>query len=399
MQRFAPVPSSHARRPRFLSAAVAASLMVGAAAAHADGSVTLYGMVDSAVTYVNNQNGHSNLYLRQGNLWASKFGIRGTEDLGGGTSAIFDLQEGFDVNNGTVSSTGKMFNRQSFVGLTNPRYGTLTIGRQYTPYYQFVGPLTGSFWLTGATGAHAGDIDGLDTTIRVNNALVYTTPSLAGLQASAMVGLGGVAGSTSRGSTLSFALRYDHGPLSAAAGYVRMNNAGTSAFGDSSSGSFGTSVLNQGYTTARAVQQVAAAANYTVGKLVVGVNYSNVSYLPGAASLFADTAVFNTVGVLGVYQFSPTFDIGAGYAYTRATRANGIEDGAQYHQISFKESYHLSRRTVIYALQAYQHASGKTLDALGAIVTASPAVGDSQNLTGATTSGQFVAMLGLAHSF
>nr|WP_224788590.1 porin [Pandoraea terrae] len=380
---------------------MAAGMLI-AGAASAQTSVSLYGMVDDAITYVNNQNGAKNIYLRQGNLYASKWGLRGREDLGGGTAAIFDLQAGFDLNTGAASSAGLLFNRLSFVGLQHSSAGTLTLGRQYTPYYSFVGPLTGSNFLTGATGAHPGDIDGLDTTIRINNSVVYTTPAYAGLQASFMYALAGIAGSTGKGSTLSGALRYDNGPVSLGAAYLRLNNAArTAGFDPTSTGSFGTSVLNQGYVSARAIEQWAAAGTYTFGNLLVGANYSNVRYEPGANSIFANTAVFNTIGVLGVYKLTPVFDVGAGYSYTTASRANGISDSARYHQFSLREYYHLSKRTTLYALQAYQHANGQTLGKNGAgnIVAASPAVGDSQNLTGSSTSGQFVGMVGMAVVF
>jgi predicted porin len=249
-----------------LAAAVAA---LACAPAFAQSSVTLYGAVDDGVAYVNNQRGHSNVYLRQGNLYASKFGLQGKEDLGGGTRAIFDLQNGFDLNTGALSSAGLMFNRQAYVGLQNDRIGTLTAGRQYTPYYMFVGPLTGSSWLTGATGAHPGDIDGLDTTVRINNSLVYTSPSWGGLQASAMYALGGIAGSTGKGQTYSGALRYMTGPVTLSLGYLRMDNAQqTTGFDPASTGSFGTSALNAGYVSAKAIQHIAAAGNYTLGNLV-----------------------------------------------------------------------------------------------------------------------------------
>jgi len=55
--------------------ATAAALAAGPVLAQS--SVTLYGVADNALTYVNNQNGHSNVYLRDGNLYASKFGLRG----------------------------------------------------------------------------------------------------------------------------------------------------------------------------------------------------------------------------------------------------------------------------------------------------------------------------------
>ncbi|WP_116137307.1 porin [Trinickia diaoshuihuensis] len=370
--------------------------------AFAQSSVTLYGAVDDALTYVNNQKGSSNVYLRQGNLYASKFGLQGKEDLGGGTLAIFDLQNGFDLNTGALSSSGLMFNRQAYVGLQNARVGTLTVGRQYTPYYMFVGPLTGSFWLTGATGAHPGDIDGLDTTVRVNNSLVYTSPSWGGLQASAMYAFGGIAGSTGLGQTYSGALRYLNGPMTLALGYLRMDNAQrTAGFDPSSTGSFGVSALNAGYASANAVQHIAAAGNYTLGNLVLGLSYSNVEYQAGGRSLFHSTAVFNTYAALASYRFTPAFDVGAGVAYTAASKANGISSAARYSQYSLKEAYHLSKRTTLYALQAYQHASGQTLGSAGAgnIVDAVPSVGDSQNGTPSSTHAQFVGMFGIATLF
>ncbi|CAD6534461.1 hypothetical protein LMG27952_02960 [Paraburkholderia hiiakae] len=381
---------------------IATGAALVASPAFAQSSVTLYGAVDDAITYVNNQNGHSNVYLRQGNLYASKFGLQGKEDLGGGTFAIFDLQNGFDLNSGALSSSGLIFNRQAYVGLQNQNLGTFTAGRQYTPYYLFVGPLTGSSWLTGATGAHPGDIDGLDTTVRINNSATYTSPIFYGVQASAMYALGGIAGSTGKGQTWSAALRYSAGPVSLAAAILRMDNAQlTSGFDSSSTGSFGKSSLNTGYVSASAVQHIAAAGNYTIGNLIVGASYSNVQYIAGGKSIFHDTAIFNTWAALAVYRFTPAFDVGGGFAYTLASQANGITSGARYQQYSLKESYHLSKRTTLYALQAYQHAGGQTLGANGGgdIVNASPAVGDSQNVTPSSTRSQFVGMAGIALLF
>ncbi|MBN3727487.1 porin [Burkholderia sp. Ac-20379] len=383
--------------------ATAAALAAGPVLAQS--SVTLYGVADNALTYVNNQNGHSNVYLRDGNLYASKFGLRGNEDLGGGTKAIFDLQAGFNLNTGAQASAGTLFNRQAFVGLQNDRYGTLTAGRQYTPYYLFVGAYDSSNWLTGATGAHPGDIDGLDTTVRINNSVTYTSPTVGGFTASAMMGLSGIPGSAGKGDTISAALRYANGPLGMAVGYLRMNSSGQPAgFSNPSiapSASFATSVLNQGYLTARAVQHVAASGNYKFGNLLLGLNYSNVKYLPGAQSAFTDTAIFNTYGAIAVYRFTPVFSVGGGYSYTTASKANGISNAARYHQVSLKEAYNLSQRTILYAVQAYQHAGGNTLGAKGAgdIVAAAPAVGDSQQFTASSTKSQFVGMVGIAVMF
>ncbi|KNH04033.1 Outer membrane porin protein 32 precursor putative 3-hydroxyphenylpropionic acid porine [Candidatus Burkholderia brachyanthoides] len=368
----------------------------------AQSSATLYGAIDDAIVYANNQKGQSNVYLRQGNLAASKWGLKGVADLGSGLAAIFDIQAGFDLNTGAASSSGLLFNRQAYVGLRSNTGGTITAGRQYTPYLLFVGPLAPSTWLTGATGAHPGDVDGLDTTIRVNNSLTYTSPTIAGLQGSLMYALGGIAGSTGKGQTLSGALSYSIGPVNLAAGYLQMDNAGgtaTPGFGTASTASFGTSSLNQGYLSARSVRHVAAAGNYAFGDATFGLNYSNIRYLPGGASLYANTAVFNTYGALVVYRFTPAFDLAGAFSYTLASKANGINEAARYQQYSLKESYHLSKRTTLYALQAWQHSGGETLNATGRITEAKPSVGDAENATPSSVRGQFVGMLGLTVLF
>lgn len=367
-----------------------------------ESSVVLYGMVDDAVTYVNNQNGHANVYLRSGNLYASKFGLRGTEQLSSTTHALYDLQAGFDTNSGSAASTGLEFNREAFVGLDDTRFGTLTMGRQYTPYYLFVGPLTGSSLLTGANGAHPGDLDGLDTTTRINGSISYATPVIYGFAASAMFAPGGGAGSIVNGDTMSAALRYTGGPFAVAAGYVRLDNASTTTGWDASStASFNTSVANRGYVSARAVQQFSVAATYIIGRWLTGVDYSHVAFLPGAKSVFTDTASFNIYSALARYAFSKTLDVTGGVSYARATRANGLENAARYEQASLREVYHLSPRTSFYALQSYEHARGDTLGAAGAgdVVAAGPVIGDSQNLTPSSTANQFMAMFGMAMVF
>ncbi|RDJ98951.1 porin [Paraburkholderia lacunae] len=370
------------------------------AGASAQSSVTLYGVVDNAFAYVSNQKGHSNFYMSQGNLQASKFGLLGAEDLGAGTKAIFRLESGFNSLTGAQSSSGFIFNRQAYVGLSNDKYGTVTLGRQYTPYFQMVGALGPTGVLTGATGAHPGDLDALDTTLRLNNSVTYLSPNIAGLQVSAQYGLGGVPGSVANGSHFSAAFRYDYKPFSIAAGYVKLKDIATSQ----ALGSYAVnSPVNSGYATARSAQLFAAAARYTHEDLMVGVNYSNVQYTPGSSSLFANEGAFNTYGVITTYRITPAVIVGAGYSYTQASKANGISDPARYHQISLEQTYSLSTRTTLYALEAYQHARGKTLVAAGSTGTsirdAVAVVGDSQNTTPSSGPSQFVGMVGLRHAF
>src|SRR6202000_920733 len=119
-----------------------------AVAAHAQSSVTLYGLLDAGLAYKSNDAvGKGATWRASSNAMSgSRFGLRGTEDLGGGLKAIFTLEGGFDVNNGKLGQGGLMFGRQAYVGLWS-QFGTVTLGRQYDSVVDYVGPLeAGDQW-------------------------------------------------------------------------------------------------------------------------------------------------------------------------------------------------------------------------------------------------------------
>src|ERR1700737_4890274 len=102
-----------------------------AGAAHAQSSVTLYGLIDAGISWVSNSKG-SKLFQESNNAMNSdRWGLRGAEDLGGGLKAIFVLENGFSINNGALGQGGLEFGRQAYVGLSSDQYGTVTLGRQY----------------------------------------------------------------------------------------------------------------------------------------------------------------------------------------------------------------------------------------------------------------------------
>jgi predicted porin len=85
-------------------------------AAHAQSSVTLYGIADTAVQYISNVGGHA--LLQEANTHSPDiFGLKGVEDLGGGLRTIFDLQNEYLLNNGRQLVPGTLFNRKAYVGL------------------------------------------------------------------------------------------------------------------------------------------------------------------------------------------------------------------------------------------------------------------------------------------
>jgi predicted porin len=124
---------------------IAAGSCLAVSGAYAQSSVTLYGIVDAGISYVTNvakthgQN-RSAVQMISGGQAADRFGFRGVEDLGGGLKAVFQLESGFSVVNGTLQQNGRLFGRQAFVGLDTP-YGTITLGRQRVPIYDFFVPL------------------------------------------------------------------------------------------------------------------------------------------------------------------------------------------------------------------------------------------------------------------
>ncbi|MGH8781633.1 porin [Paraburkholderia sp.] len=116
-------------------AGLAACLHLSAASAQS--SVTLYGILDTGIEMVTHADAAGDRIVRMPGITGSmpsRWGLRGNEDLGGGLSAIFVLEDGFNTRAGDINQGGRLFGRQAWVGLSSP-YGALTFGRQYTMTY------------------------------------------------------------------------------------------------------------------------------------------------------------------------------------------------------------------------------------------------------------------------
>lgn len=390
-------------------------MMYFASDARAQNSVTLYGIIDTGIGYQSsastlgsNSGGHSKVSMINGVAFGNRFGLRGSEDLGGGTKTIFTLESGFNSTTGGQQYSGAMFGRQAFIGLTNPAYGTLTAGRQYTAYYFFVGPYGPTAWITGYYGAHPGDLDSMDLVYRANNSLQYISPTFGGFSFGASYALGGVAGSLNRGSTWSAGAQYVNSLFAVGAGFQRINNStvGGGVWGADSTtttgGQPGISSLNNGYQTNQAQQRFAVTSNIKFQpNWDLELSYSNVQYIPGINSAYHDTAIFNTAGIVLHWKPVTTVDVAGGYSYTRATRANGITNNAQYQQFNLAQFYSLTKRTELYALEVYQRANGNTLGTRGAgsIIQATASIGDGLNGAPSSSRSQIAIGVGIAHRF
>lgn len=368
----------------------------------AQSSVVLYGTADVAMAFADNHSGSAQYYVRSGVKDASRVGFRGTEDLGSGTELIFTLEAGYNIDDGSASQAGSLFNRQSFIGLNNARLGTLTAGRQYSPYWQLLSPLGPVPALTGALGAHPGDIDGLDVTIRHNNAIKYMSPVVHGISAGAMVAASENAGGKSGApGALSAAIKYDAAPWRVGVGYQLLRNGvQTAGWDTAASSSFLKSTVNAGYLSAKEVRYLALVTHYQSGALGIGSAISKVHYIANATSRFADTASFNTGGLMATWQTGSPWLLGAGFSYTYESAANRISDAANYRQLSLQQAYWLTKRTAIYLLEATQRTRGQTLAADGfTAVNAVASLGDSNASTPSSDGKQTIFMVGLRHTF
>jgi predicted porin len=387
---------------RTTSLSVISLAMLGVAgAAHAQTSVTLYGTIDTSISYVNHAQGGQSLWTLGnssfGNLSGTRWGVKGSEDLGGGLAAIFQLENGFNPSTGQLAQGGRLFGRQAYVGLTSTQYGAVTLGRQYDPLIDLVQGITEDNYF-GSVFATAGDVDNYDNSFRVSNAVKYASPVWSGFQFETMYAFGGTAGSTGAQQSYAVAAAYNRGPLSLAAGYFYASNSEatvvrTNSFTSTSDGTFD-GPINLGYSSAHSLAIARVAGQYVIGPFTVGAGYSNAQYRRDNASLFADNEKYNTGQGFFNWQATPAMLVGVGYSYTKSSG----DTSATYHQVSVGADYSLSKRTDVYMTAAYQHASGETAnpDGTGAPVAAQASIG-SYGYAG--TSSQTMVNLGLRHKF
>jgi predicted porin len=378
-----------------------AALGAFAGVAHAQSSVTLYGIIDEGFN-INTNSGGKHLYnLSSGVLQGSRWGMRGTEDLGGGLKAIFVLESGFDVNNGKAGQGGLMFGRQAYVGLGS-QFGTVTLGRQYDSVVDYVGPLEAGDQWGGYIAAHPGDLDNFNNAYRTNNAVKFTSANYAGLTFGGLYSLGGVAGDYSRNQVWSLGAGYNNGPLVLGVGYLNVRNPNVSFFGNSTSGTVNPAISNvsspvySGYGSAHTYQVIGAGGAYTFGAATVGATYSYTRFYDlgssfAAPGLTGQTALFNNAEINFKYQLTPALLVGAAYDYTHGSSLNG-NDAAKYHQGSAGVDYFLSKRTDVYLIGVYQHATGTDS-------TGKQAVAAINGLSASSNSNQFTARVGIRHKF
>ena len=190
-----------------------AALACGGAAC-AQGALTVYGIADAGLVREAGGAAGSVSKLGSGVAATSRLGLRGSENLGGGLSALFALEGGFRLDTGELDSAGSPFNRQAFVGIRSAA-GTVTLGRQYTPYHVTLTSV-GDPFATGLAGTAKNLFPDSGSNVRTSNTLMYAMPATHGVTGERQIGaaLGYAAGKL----TIRLALNRKNSDTAASAG-------------------------------------------------------------------------------------------------------------------------------------------------------------------------------------
>ncbi|WP_094782308.1 porin [Paraburkholderia ribeironis] len=337
--------------------------------ANAQSSVTLYGIVDGSLLYTSKaldpttgQNAGHRYAFTDGGLSGSFFGMRGAEDLGGGMRAIFGLESGVSIANGAFgNSNGNLFGREAWVGVAS-RFGTLKAGLQHSPFFLAVydvDPRDMSYFGSGlVTYLNNVFVTGLFNP----NAISYTSPEIAGLQASALLALGGAAGNFQAGRQYSASLRYHLGSLTMDAALYSGNAGGSAAsIPVPSVVEFNGRALGASYV----FNDLTVKASYVQYK--VAGSFNNRVYSGGAS-----------------YRITPALNVDAGVWVTRD--ANDSSNNSVLASTGF--AYSLSKATVTYGQVGFVTNHGGMRTGLS--------VNNALNLPVGTTAGVNV---GIRHTF
>jgi predicted porin len=325
--------------------------------------VTLYGVADAMVASQNvkvqsstTNTSITNSKIDGSGLSSSRWGMRGSEDLGGGLAAVFTLESGFGIDSGSLannagsSASGSgnvLFGRTASVGLKG-NFGEVRLGRQYTAYDSLRGATnntydSNTFATTGAVWSN-----GLqDYSNRANNSIRYDSPVFSGFSGSVMYAFGEDKSATvSASSSTSAHIKYANGPLLVGYGYQAEKSNGISTM-FSGAGGLGATALasassNVGtasaLVTTRKYNLLGATYDFGVAKIVGSYNTVKGQVLAGVDAKDKEYQ-------LGVSVPFGAASIAAGYTLSKSDFANTSRKGTGY---SLLGTYDLSKRTTLY---------------------------------------------------
>ena len=329
---------------------IALAVLAASGAAMAQSSVTLYGVLDTGLTYSKGEESVYGMTHVGGNV-NSRLGFRGVEDLGNGLKATFNLEAGMGVDDGNnymdTNSNGMAFRRTSTVGLAG-NFGEVRLGRMLTSSYLAVSRYD-AFGDTGIGASLAWNIPQTGYAPRTENAISYTSPNFSGFKIGAEYGFGEK--QKARDSRyFGMGATYDNGPLSLGLGYDRLNS-------NTMDGLLAASDLK--------TVHLGGAYNFGVAKLLAFYKQSKVSNAPK----------FKTFGLGVSAPVGAAGEVRASYNNYKISDDNGKAD-----QLSLGYVHNLSKRTALYGTYAYiKNKDGLAFQLNGAMAGAGLKDGEKQH--------------------
>ncbi|MDD0814410.1 porin [Curvibacter sp. HBC28] len=361
-----------------------ASLSALCTLAQAQSSVVLYGLVDSGIRHDSavaktTAGTGSQTQFSSGVLNTSRFGFRGTEDLGGGLKANFTLESGINLGSGATSSTTNIFDRRAVLGLED-HWGRVDIGRNTTFLYDlqagFVNDPLGQELTTNrqyaANAATAvnplGTLvgSGLDTSRR-DNMVKYQSPNLSGATLGLAYSFGNVAGATSANSSVQLMAKYDAKPLQLGLAYDRLRDTGARTQTTLTTGG---NYSIDGYKLTGGYTQMQADPGFVNSNTSILTNSSASTslykFLAGATA--ATTGLKAAVVDVGLtFYATPVTEVVVAYYNTKYS-ANGVSAN-RYDTVATRARYKLSKRTDLYAAIDHTKAKGITAAQTASVTT------------------------------
>ena len=352
---------------------LAAVAVLGAFAGSAIAAeVTLYGVVDMGLNYTHVDMDQANVddvdsfQMKSGQQSGSRWGLKGTEDLGNGLTVGFVLENGFDADDGTEDKSDVMFDRESMLFLEGG-FGKLAFGRigsfnQGQGSFSKIGMLTPFGTSFGDYAAQAGNIFASST--RYANSIVYETPSFAGFQVTAMYSMGNTDGKGTENESdtdryYGIAATYENGP---AAAYLAVDSTNYKSYGAPNGND-----MNDAWTVT-----LGGSWDFEVVKAYLGAQYFDEALLSNMGGIaksnpYTITADLDS-GDLKVTGYSVTLGVDAPVAGGKLMAAAAYVDAEQsdFEEdygvgefdftrwiVSVGYDYPLSKRTNVYGVMSY----------------------------------------------
>ncbi len=378
---------------KLLIASAALAMVAGTAQAAQSSNVTIYGIVDAGVASVQGSAGRVQGVTTGGSA-TSRLGFRGTEDLGGGLKANFNLEAAIALDNGALgtaptangtatptapsaNTSGTTFDRQAWVGLESAKLGQIQFGRTTRLDFDTIvdGDAFGAAGFASAGQVTYGHVAYLSPNMataansrnRYTNSIKAATARMAGFQLAYQHSFGEV-GDTEKSQGIAYAVDYTQGKAKATYAYSRQND---------------TAGLKLAETTA-----LTGSYNFGVAKAFVGLTQlerEGIATKTKANWVGATAPVTAKVSLMA--QYTKFSDVGnaAGTGTTGAVVGNDADMYALGAQYAF------SKRTAAYAMYARANNEG----------TAAVSVLGTMGITAAATAGkdQSGYTVGVRHSF